>query len=287
MNGENDMKLLKNSLITIVGTFILAVAVTYLILPYNILSGGVAGIAIALEPIFNIPRMVTINCLVYGMFIIGFIFLGKSFAINTVISSVTYPMFIVFLENLDFEIVGLTAAVASLYGGIIAGFGIGLVLKVGSSTGGMDIPPLILHKLTGDDTSKFVLIVDGATVLLGILSYGLEAVLIGMISVVATSWIIDKTLTFGGSNAKSIQIISEHWEILNERLNKELDRGTTLISAQGGYTLESKMIVLVIIDKKQYPRLIEIVNSIDSKAFMITSEVQDVHGEGFKLEFRV
>lgn len=278
--------MLKVALIIIIGNFILALGVHVFILPYNILSGGVAGIAIALEPVLHIPKLWVINGLVLGMFIVGFVFLGKNFAIKTCLSSIIYPIFINALSVFPMDL-ELSPILASLYGGVIAGFGIGLVLRVDASTGGMDIPPLILNKITGIDTSKFVLIIDGLTVLLGLFTYGLEAVLVGMISVVATSWVIDKTLTFGGASAKAIQIISEKWEILNDTLNQDLDRGTTLISAQGGYTKDSRPIILIVIDKREYPKLLQIVNSIDKKAFMITTETQDVHGEGFKLEFRV
>lgn len=279
-------KAIGDAAVILIGNFILAVSVSVFILPFDILSGGVAGIAIALKPIFHLPEIWVINGLVFGMFLIGTLFLGKGFAVKTVISSIVYPIFISVLSMfpLDLE---LSPILASLYGGLAAGFGIGLVMRVGASTGGMDIPPLILNKLTGIETSKFVLMIDGLTVLLGLFSYGLEAVLIGLISVAATSWIIDKTLTFGGSSAKAIQIISEHWEEINKRLMNDLDRGTTLIQAQGGYTQDKKQLILVVIDKRQYPKLLEIVNAIDPKAFMITTETQDVHGEGFKLEFRV
>lgn len=279
-------KTIQDSLIILLGNFILAFSVSVFILPYDILSGGVAGIAIALKPIFHLPEVWVINALVYGMFLIGFLFLGKDFAFKTAVSSIVYPIFINVMTSWSLTL-ELSPLLAALYGGLIAGFGIGLVLRVGASTGGMDIPPLILNKLTGIETSKFILIIDGMTVLLGLFSFGLEAVLVGMISVVATSWMIDKTLTFGGASAKAIQIISDHWEALNQRLNKDLDRGTTLISTQGGYTREARQMILIVIEKREYPKLMEIVNEIDPKAFMITTETQDVHGEGFKLEFRV
>lgn len=279
-------KTIQDGLIILLGNFILAFSVSVFILPYDILSGGVAGIAIALKPIFHLPEVWVINALVYGMFLIGLVFLGKDFALKTALSSIVYPIFISAMSGWPLTL-ELSPILAALYGGLIAGFGIGLVLRVGASTGGMDIPPLILNKLTGIETSKFILIIDGMTVLLGLFSFGLEAVLVGMISVVATSWMIDKTLTFGGASAKAIQIISDHWEELNQRLNKDLDRGTTLISTQGGYTREARQMILIVIEKREYPKLMEIVNEIDPKAFMITTETQDVHGEGFKLEFRV
>ncbi len=273
--------------ITLLGTFILAVGVQFFILPYDILSGGVAGIAVAIAPLIDVPRIWIINFMVYSMFLLGSVVLGKSFAVKTVISSVMYPIFLNILELSQYEITNLSAPLASLYGGAIAGFGVAIVLRVGASTGGMDIPPLILNRLTKIKTSVFVFIIDGLTVCLGLFSYGIEAVLIGILSVVATTWIVDKVLTFGGVNANSVQIISEKWEEINTILHTDLDRGTTLIGAQGGYTKEKRMMILVIIDKKQYHQLIEIVNKIDSTAFIITSDVQDVHGEGFKLDVRV
>ncbi len=279
-------KTVRDIFIIFLGNFLLALSVSVFILPFDILSGGVAGIAIALKPIFHLPEVAVINGLVFGMFLIGSFFLGKKFAVKTVISSVIYPVFISLFSMLELDL-ELSPILASLYGGLLAGLGIGLVLRVGASTGGMDIPPLILNKLTGIETSKFVMVIDGLTVLLGLFSYGLEAVLVGLISVAATSWIIDKTLTFGGSSAKAIQIISDQWEVINERLMRDLDRGTTLFEAKGGYTQDEKRLILVVIDKKQYPKLLEIVNAIDPRAFMITTETQDVHGEGFKLEFRV
>lgn len=284
--GMDIKTLIKDSLVTILGTFILAVGVSFFILPYNILSGGVAGIAIALKPIFHLPETLVINVLVYGLFIVGCFFLGKDFALKTVISSVVYPPMINMLNSIDYSL-DISPIIASLYGGLICGFGIGIVMRVDASTGGMDIPALILHKLTGVNTSTYILIIDTLSVLLGLFAYGLEAILVGMIAVVSSSWIIDKTLTFGGTSAKAIQIISDHWEAINQRITTELERGTTLIDATGGYTSAPKKIILVVIDKKEYPRLLEIVDEIDRRAFMITTETQDVHGEGFKLEFRI
>ncbi len=279
-------KMLFQTIMILLGNFILAISVTYLILPFKILSGGVAGIAIAIEPLFHLNQTLVINGLVLGMFILGSLVLKKEFAIKTVVSSLVYPIFISILSYFPYQI-QISEVVASFYGGALAGLGIGLVFRVDASTGGMDVPALILAKWTGIETNNFVLIIDGITVLLGLFNYGLEAVLIGLISVVSCSYMIGRTVTFGGTNSKAVQIISEKWELLNTQINQELDRGTTLISAKGGYTMDQKQIILVVVDQRQYPKLVELVNSIDKTAFMITSDATDVHGEGFKLEFRV
>ena len=117
----------------------------------------------------------------------------------------------------------------------------------------MDIPPLIVNKYTGIRISTLVLITDALTVGLGLFTYGLEAVLIGFISVWGTSFGIDKMLTLGGGNAKAVQIISEAHAQINAAIQSELDRGTTLSDATGGYTGAPRKVILVVVEKKEYP----------------------------------
>ena len=279
-------KMIKDLPWVLVGNFLLALGVTMFIIPYHILSGGVAGIAVALQPLLHIEPTVTVNIMVLSMFILGVVVLGKEFAFKTVISSLVYPVYITVLSRIV-PVVELDSLVASLYGGIIAGIGIGLVLRTGASTGGMDIPPLIINKFTGIKVSALIMFFDTLTVLLGLFTYGLEAVLIGIISVAATSFAIDRILTMGGENAKAVQIISRQYAEINEMIQTRMDRGTTISDAVGGYTGDPQKVILVVVDSKEYPELIKQVNLIDDKAFMITSDATDVHGEGFSMGFRV
>ncbi|MFI3284636.1 MAG: YitT family protein, partial [Erysipelotrichaceae bacterium] len=176
---------------------------------------------------------------------------------------------------------------AAIYGGVISGVGIAIVLRTGASTGGMDIPPLIIHKFTGIEIGSLVMIVDTITVLCGLYVYGLEAVLVGLISVYTCSIAITKTMAFPGSSAKSVQIISDYWEAINQKINHEMDRGTTLLAAQGGYTGDKKKVILVVLNNNEYSKLLSIIDEIDSNAFMIVSETTEVHGEGFTIEARI
>ena len=220
---------LKKTLMIIIGTLILAISVEYFILPFSILSGGVAGIAVALEPFFHIDKTLFANCAVIVLLIVGWIILGKEFAINTVISSLCYPIFTTLFSRYP-VVIEIDPLLAAIYAGLIGGLGIGLVIRTGASTGGMDIPPLVLNKLTGANISTLVMITDAITVLLGIIGYGLSAALVGLISVFTTGFAMSKVLELGrGSEAKSVQIISEKWEMMNENISKELDRGTTLL----------------------------------------------------------
>ena len=270
----------------VAGNAVLALAVSMFILPYDILSGGVAGIAVALQPLIPLPVTLMVNLLVVGLFILGACFLGKEFAMKTILSSLIYPVFLTFFSG-RVPVLDLDPILASLYGGLLGGMGVGMALRTGASTGGMDIPPLIVHKLTHIEIVKLVLITDALTVLLGAFTYGLEAVLIGFVSVWASSVAIDKVLMFGGQQAKAIQIISDQYEQIIERIHSELERGTTLIEAQGGDTHEKRKIVLVVITKNQYPALMEMVTAIDKEAFVIANDTHEVKGFGFSFEFKV
>ncbi|HBS91188.1 MAG TPA: YitT family protein [Erysipelotrichaceae bacterium] len=275
-----------NAVLLIAGNFILALSVGMFILPFNILSGGVAGIAIALEPLTTIPAKLMIDFLVIGLFIIGSLFLGKKFAINTAISSFLYPFFLTFTSTFDPNLT-LDPLLASLYGGLLAGIGVGMVIRTGASTGGMDVPPLVIHKFTGLELAMLVLVVDGLTVLLGLWSFGLEAVLIGFISVWACAFALDKVLVFGGQEAKTVHIISPHYAQISKLIHERLDRGTTLLNATGGFTGDSRPVLLAVILKNQYPELAKLVNEVDKEAFIIVSEATEVHGFGFSFDYKV
>ena len=282
---KETKKQIVNALSVIIGTFILAVSVEVFIIPYHILSGGVAGIAVALEPFIHVPETLIANILLVVLLIIGGFFLGKEFVKNTILSSLTYPIFTSLLSGR----VELTVdpIVASFYAGLVGGAGIGLVLRTGASTGGMDIPPLIINKITGIKVSTLVLITDGLTVLLGLIAYDMSTVLIGLISVFTTSIAISKVLTINGTVSKSVQIISNKYEEILKEIDMQLSRGATILQGYGSYTKEEKKIVLCVVSERQYGKLIEIVNEIDPSAFIITTDATDMHGEGFTYGFRI
>lgn len=278
-------KQIKNIVLLVLGNYLLALAVGVFILPYNILSGGVAGIAIAIEPLVGIDPNITINILVIGLFVVGALILGRNFAFSTAFSSFLYPFFLTFTQADG--LLALDPILASLYGGLLAGIGVGMVLRTGSSTGGMDVPPLVLHKYTHVEISTWVLIVDGITVGLGLWTFGLEAVLIGFISVWAAAFAINKVLVFGGQNAKTVYIISEKYAEILTYIHEHLDRGTTLIEATGGFTGDDKPVILTVIMKNQYPELSQSVKEIDQNAFLIVSDATEVSGFGFSFDYKV
>ena len=282
---KEQKKQIVNSITVVVGTFILAVAVETFIIPYRILSGGVAGIAVALQPLLHVSATLIANSVLIILLIIGGFILGKEFLKNTVLSCIAYPIFTSILSGRVNVVVD--PILASFYGGLIAGAGIGIVLKTGASTGGMDIPPLIINKLTGIKLSTLVLITDFLTVLLGLFVYDLSAVLLGLVSVFASSAAISKVLTINGTVSKAVQIISVKYEDILKEIDAQLERGATLLQGYGSYTGEEKRIILCVVSERQYGTLIEIVKEIDPSAFIITTDATDMHGEGFTYGFRI
>ena len=281
--NEIDMKKLINVLFVVTGTFILAISVEFFILPYHILSGGVAGVAVAFEPFFHLDETLVANTLTLALLIVGTLILGKQFGIDTILSSFCYPVFTTALSYVAPMIpIHIEPFLASLYAGLLGGVGIGLVMRAGASTGGMDVPPLIAHKLFGVKVATGVMVTDGITVLLGVLAYGIDAALIGLISVFASGIAIDKILPFGaGSNAKSVTIISEKWKEIADVIMRDMDRGVTFLAGEGGYQMDKKKVILCVVSAKQYSQLVEIINQIDDRAFTITTDASDMHGEGF------
>lgn len=280
---KNKMKTnITEILIIIAGNFVIAAGVSFFILPLNILSGGVAGIAVALQPVFHLEPRIVINGLTILLYIAGACLLGKKFAMKTVVSTIVYPLFIT-LMGTSFPTIHITdnTLLASIYGGVCIGIGIGMVYRVGGSTGGMDIPPLIINKYTKIPLPTLVMCIDGATVLLGALTYGIEASLIGLVSVWVCGQVIDKVITLGAREAKNVMIISEKHEELMHEIYQHINRGATILHAQGGYTRENKPVIMMVLVKKQYVELNRVISAVDPEAFVIVSDVNEVQGEGF------
>lgn len=278
---------ISNFLLVLTGNCLLAAAVAFLIIPNDLLTGGVAGVSVALYPLLHVPTLVMVNVLTFGLYIVGAICLGKKFAMNSLLSTVLYPVF----TNLFSWVAGayfpagyfvMESWIASIYSGFLAGAGLGLCFRAGASTGGMDIPALILAKFTPIPEGNAVMLVDGCTVVLGIASYGLEAALIGLISVFVSGYIINRVLMLGSQSSQNVLIISDKWEEIRPMILQEFERGVTLLDARGGYTDDRKPVLMCVISTRQYPALESRVLHVDPDAFIIVSDVHSVHGEGFE-----
>lgn len=279
------MKKLKSLLIVIFGNFCLAVAVVYFILPYNIVSGGVSGISLIVEGLWGINPTIMIDALMIVTFILGYIFLGKEFAMKTAVSSLVYPAFVTILGFFPYEIVADKLLVA-IFGAVITGLGVGLAIREGASTGGTDIPPLVVNKLTGWPIHVLLMIMDAIVILCGVAVIGMEMVFIGLIFTYITNMVANKVMVPNSESAVSLFIISEKYEEIMHFIHS-INRGCTILDGKGGYTGQDKNVILTVVSKMQYAKLEKKVNEIDPYAFVIVANAREIKGEGFTYDVRV
>ena len=282
--------LMKNKILDIAGilfgNFLLAVSVAYFVLPFDILSGGVAGISIITKGIWGWSPTVTIDVLVIGLFIVGAIVLGKEFALKTALSSIVYPIFLEFLVRLP-VVLEIDALMAVIFGGLIAGLGVGIAFRHDASTGGTDIISLIANKYLGVPVSTAVMVTDGVITLRGLVTYGMQDVLMGIIYIYASGVAINKIMVPKTNEAVALYIITEKKQEICEYIHTILSRGTTLLHGKGGFTDQDKNIILTVVSKNQYINLSNYIDKVDPYAFVIVSDAKEIKGEGFTYEYRV
>ncbi len=274
-------KHLKEYIMVTLGNLVLAISVASIIVPGKILSGGISGIAVALYPIVRLPIEYMIYFLQIALFILGAVVLGKKFVAKTLYSTVLYTAFLAIITENKWIIQIENPIIASIYGGIGVGIGVGLVFREGASTGGVDILALIGAKYTTIGLSTWVLIIDSLTVVLGITTYGFEQALVGIISVYTCAVAVDKILMLGANESISLLIISDLYEKIISEIHTTFDRGCTILNAVGAYSKQDKPVVMVVLDKKEYPIVQKRLKEIDPNSFTIVQETKEVHGEGF------
>ena len=275
----------KEILIIFLGNLCVGAGVSLFVLPNNILTGGVAGVAVALEPIIPLDPVLVINVLTIGLYIVGAIVLGKEFAIKSFLSTIFYPMSVtglaMIIQMLPQEIFIMPDWLAAIGSGVLIGLGLGLVFIVDASTGGLDIPALILSKYLKIKSGDAMAFVDGLVVLLGIFTYGFVPALIGIVSVFVMGQAINKTVLFNTQQAKNLLIISDQWQQIKTYLINTIDRGVTILEGQGGYTNEKRPVLMCVVSQKQLSKIESNIIHIDPCAFMVIHDVNQVQGESF------
>ena len=287
MDRKKICKIIMDFLVIILGNACIALAVAFFVIPNKLLVGGTAGIAVALNALFGLREELVINILVYTLFVAGAIVLNRDFIIKTITSTIVYPLLLNIATNLyeiiPVEYITMDTLTSIVCAGVLVGAGIGIVYKRNASTGGMDIIPLIINKYTGLPLHILLLAVDCFTVLLGVIAYGLQAAVYGVISVAICSFIIDKTILLGAKQTKQVQIISQQSDEILEKILEDLDRGCTIVESRGGYTNQKRDMLMVVVPIDEYQKLINTVHALDSSAFVIVSDINEIRGRGFTL----
>ncbi len=265
------------------GNTIYALAVVLFILPGGLITGGTTGLALVAHHQFGIPVAVFVGGFNIIMFAAGAMVLGRSFAFSTMISTFYYPFILGVFESL-FGHAAMTGdrMLATVFSGLFIGVGIGLVIRAGASTGGMDIPPLILNKKYNLPVSMTMSVFDCLILLAQMIFSDKEQILYGILLVLLYTTVLDKVLLIGRTQMQ-VKIISGNYEEISTAIQSRMDRGTTLLASEGGHLRTGSYTVLTVISGRELSRLNELVMGMDPNAFMIINQVNEVRGRGFTL----
>ena len=285
MSGTTIRTLIRNYLLIIIGTALMAFAIASVLEPASLVTGGFSGIAIIVKQYTGhlipggVPLSVTNLVLNIPVFLIAIRLKGLRYLIHTLFATVMLSFWLSVLPVVP--LAGDDLLLASLYGGILMGAGIGLVFVTGATTGGTDlIAALVQHFLRHYSISNILWVIDTAVVLVGVYLYGIQITLYAIIAIYLTSKISDGIID-GLKFSKAAFIITEKPEALAALVMEELGRGVTGISATGMYSGDSKNMLLCVVSKKEIVRLKELAKSCDPNAFVIVTDVREVLGEGF------
>ena len=275
---------MKNLLYILAGNTIYALAVTLFILPDGLITGGTTGLALFFYHQFGLPIQVFVSAFNVTMFVLGAIVLGKKFALTTIISTFAYPISLEFFNRLFSDLV-LTDNIllCTIFSGLGIGIGLAIVIRSGASTGGMDIPPLVLNHFFRITVSVSLYVFD-FTILIFQAAYNpVDNVLYGIILVMIYTIVLDKLLVFGTTRIE-VKVMSNEHEKIRQAIITEMDRGVTALSARSGYMDEPTQMIFSVISNRELPRIEKIIREIDPESFVVVSHVSEVRGHGFSLE---
>ena len=300
LTKQELLPMTKNIFLVIVGTAVLAFGTAIFIVPFDLVIGGVSGLAIVLEKIIPLSLSMDfyITLLTWVLFFLGLIFLGKDFAAKTLLSTIFYPiLFSIFyalvnpnvfdglfvLQNSNYQ--DIAVLLAAVFGGACVGAGCAITFIAGGSTGGVDVLSFLICKVFKKLKSSYVIFAtDAIIVILGIfLIDDIVLSLLGITGAFVCAAVIDRVF-LGDSQAYVAQIVSNNSEEICKGVIEVLDRTATIVDVVGAYSKEPKKMLIVSFSMREYSELMFIINRADPKAFMTISRAHENHGEGWTQE---
>ena len=274
-------------LMVILGNCIYALSVKLFVLPANLISCGTTGIALVVNQLLNIPMPEFIFVFNILMLALGWLVLGKQFAMTTVLSSLFYPIALEVLNRTlgDVHITD-NQLLNVLFAGMGLGISLGVVIRGGASTGGMDIPPLILKKLLHIPVSASLWVFDFCIMLCQMTFHPLEDLLYGVLLLIVISVTLNKVMLFGTSKTE-VKLISAKSDEIRAAILTQVDRGVTILHGEGGYLHKDTEVVLSVVSNHELPKIERLARQIDPDCFIIVSRVTEVWGRGFSYGKRV
>ena len=277
----NWKQILKSLPIVALGNTVMAAAIVLFILPAGLITGGTAGLGIIMQHLTGMSLPVFSAIFNVTMFLLGLVCLGKTFAATTLVSTVLSPVMLAVMQYIVGDyVICEDMLLCVLFGGILVGVAIAMVVRAGSSTGGMDIPPLLLQKFAGIPVSRSLyafdlFIIAGQTVLVAP-----DMLLYGVLMVLVYTVVIDKLMAQGDAQIQ-LQIVSEESDAIRRAILQDVDRGVTLLHGQTGYFQQETDVLFTIISPRERHRTEQLIRRIDPHAFIIISHVTRVSGGGF------
>lgn len=279
---------MKRMIVNYIGVFaglaMAALGIVAFVLPSGVMIGSSTGVGRVMEHLYGIPVSYTVAAFNGALFLAGWIALGKKFVASIVVSTFAYPMFINLFERMELAR-GITdnTIIATLYGGLLAGVGMGIVIKCGASTGGTDILAIILNRKKGISVGAPMYLIDAAILLSQVFfAKSSDQILLGILLTLLYSMVADKVVVAGGS-AVQLVIISSRYEEIRQKL-ADLVVGNTVFYGETGYTGARRDTLLCVISGRELNRVQREILEIDGEAFITISSVKEVKGRGFSFE---
>ena len=266
------------------GNALYSLAVALFLEPAGLITGGATGIALAIGRLTGLPVSGLLLFINLAMLVWGWAVLGRAFALNTLASSILSPAFLGLFEGLlAGRVLTEDIFLCTVFSGLGIGVALGLVIRSGASTGGLDIPPLVLNKWFKLPVPATMLTFDIAVLLMQAVFSPVQQVLYGVVMVLIHTIVMDKMLMLGASRTE-VKIVSSQSDAICAAILAQLDRGVTILHGEGGYTHEPSAVLLSIVSNRELPRLEKLAHSIDPTCFLIVSHVTEVSGRGFSMD---
>lgn len=283
--SKETKQIIWNYILILVGTAVMALAIQCIYDRVGLVTGGFTGLTIVIRSLTQsfveggIPLWLTNIVLNVPVFIFSYLKFGKKFVGRTIFATLMLSVWLYIIPGVDLS--GDDYLLAAIFGGAFTGIGMGLVLRAGATTGGTDmVAALIQTRMRHYSVVQVMQVMDAAIVITGLYVFGLRSTLYAVVSIFVMTKVSDAFLE-GFKNSKAAFIITNHSDVVAERLMKELDRGVTGLDAKGMYTQDYKCVLYCVVSRKEIVQLKEIVNDVDPDAFVIVSDVREVLGEGF------
>jgi len=276
-----NRKRILSLLMVIGGNILFALTVKLFLLPGNLISCGTNGIALVVNHYLHIPMSGFIFLFNAVMLGIGYLTLGRKFAMTTVLSSIMYPALLEVLNRTMGDVIITENILLNvLFSGLGLGISLGIVMRSGASTGGMDIPPLILKKYFGIPVSATLWGFDFLILLAQMFFHDAEDLLYGILLILVVSLSLNKIMLLGTSRTE-VKIVSDKSNEIRDAILSRVDRGVTMLYGAGGYSGKETQIIMSIVSNYELPKIEQLARAIDPDCFMIVSQVTEVWGRGF------